>query len=534
MKKCISRRITPDIAIFLAAVLFSAVVTWFVTGSCIDSDASSELILAQHLAQTGRLLSRGWLYSTELRVVNTQLIYAPLFLLLDNWHTVRYVGALLLQGILVGAFCFYGRSIGLARRVVLCSAALLLLPLSVCYGRIVLYNCYYVPHIALSLVMTALIFGDSSSARRRNVRLLCLLLVSFAGGLGGVRQLMMTHAPVLLAILLRFLLEDFLIRQNDSVHERQRLGVLGRAIASTALFFGGFLVNKLCLAPQYTFSDYSSTTLRLLDPGLWDDVLYGYLHHFGLRDEITLLSPLGALSVLGAGLGVLAVVLALAGTVRGVREQQLCRSLPQLMFLSFLTVTLGIFFFAGDDYYFVLYLSPIVVWAVPLFVSWALDGFKSGSWLNLRRLLPLAAAAILLCNGIVNSVYLLSGEHFTQKYEGLVFQNREHRAQLENAVSFLQAQRYEVGYATFWNSNILTEMTDGAIRTVNITLDEESGEIAYHNWLTLLPNRNTDGKKVFLLLENRQCAAAERSGVLDGCRIVYQDALFAVYAPAQP
>ena len=139
-----------------------------------------------------------------------------------------------------------------------------------------------------------------------------------------------------------------------------------------------------------------------------------------------------------------------------------------------------------------------------------------------------------MCNGIVNSVYLLSGEHFTQKYEGLVFQNREHRAQLEDAVSFLQAQRYEVGYATFWNSNILTEMTDGAIRTVNITLDEESGAIAYHNWLTLLPNRNTDGKKVFLLLENRQCAAAERSGVLDGCRIVYQDALFAVYEPVQP
>ena len=55
MKKCISRRITPDIAVFLAAVLFSAVVTWFVTGSCIDSDASSELILAQHLAQTGQL-----------------------------------------------------------------------------------------------------------------------------------------------------------------------------------------------------------------------------------------------------------------------------------------------------------------------------------------------------------------------------------------------------------------------------------------------------------------------------------------------
>ncbi len=534
MKKRLFGRVAPDIAVFTAAVLFSAVVTWFITGSCIDSDASSELILAQHLAQTGQLLSRDWLYSTELRVVNTQLIYAPLFLLLSSWHAVRYVGALLLQGILVGAFCFYGRSIGLARRVILYSASLLLLPLSVCYGRIVLYNCYYVPHIALSLVIVALTFGGGASARSRSVRLLCLLTVSFAGGLGGVRQLMLTHAPVLLAILLRFALEDLLLRQADTAHEKQRLGVLGRAIVSTALFFAGFAVNKLYLAVQYTFSDYSSAPLRLAAPEQLSDVLYGYLHHFGFRDEITLLSPLGALSVLGAALGVLAVVLAIVGAVRGVRERALCRSLPQLMFLAFLFVTLGIFFFVGDDYYFVLYLTPTVVWTVPLFVTWALEGFQSGSWLNLRRLLPLAAAAILLCNGVVNSVYLLSGEYFTQKYEGLVFQSREHRAQLEDAVAFLQTQHYEVGYATFWNSNILTEMTDGAIRTVNITLDEETGEIAYHNWLTLLPNRDTAGKKVFLLLENRQCAAAERSGALDGCAAVYHDALFTVYAPAQP
>ena len=45
----------------------------------INSDASSEMVLARQLVQERAILSKSWFYSTELRVLNTQLVYAFFF-----------------------------------------------------------------------------------------------------------------------------------------------------------------------------------------------------------------------------------------------------------------------------------------------------------------------------------------------------------------------------------------------------------------------------------------------------------------------
>ena len=55
----------------------------------INSDMSSEMVLAKQLAEEGKwMLSDNWYYSTELRVVNTQLISAFIFRFTDNWQLV--------------------------------------------------------------------------------------------------------------------------------------------------------------------------------------------------------------------------------------------------------------------------------------------------------------------------------------------------------------------------------------------------------------------------------------------------------------
>ena len=73
------QKIRAEQIFFILSALFSILITYFITARCIDADASSELVLAEHLAKTGQILSTDWFYSTELRVLNTQLIYAPLF-----------------------------------------------------------------------------------------------------------------------------------------------------------------------------------------------------------------------------------------------------------------------------------------------------------------------------------------------------------------------------------------------------------------------------------------------------------------------
>ena len=83
------------ILLLWAAVCFALlVVDWCCWApNRLDADMASEQLLANLLAQEGGVMSTNWYYSTELRVLNTQLVMAPLFRLFTSWHTVRVVGS---------------------------------------------------------------------------------------------------------------------------------------------------------------------------------------------------------------------------------------------------------------------------------------------------------------------------------------------------------------------------------------------------------------------------------------------------------
>ena len=85
----------------------------------INSDMSSEMVLAKQLADQGKwILSDNWFYSTELRVVNTQLISAFLFRFTDNWQLVRVVSTIILYMICGVSVAFLGKSLKLKNRII--------------------------------------------------------------------------------------------------------------------------------------------------------------------------------------------------------------------------------------------------------------------------------------------------------------------------------------------------------------------------------------------------------------------------------
>ena len=68
----------------------------------LNSDASSELVLAKHLAdQGGGLLSKNWYYSTEVKVLCDQLAFELMFFFTDNWRIARMGGTLILIGLML-------------------------------------------------------------------------------------------------------------------------------------------------------------------------------------------------------------------------------------------------------------------------------------------------------------------------------------------------------------------------------------------------------------------------------------------------
>ena len=68
------------VLMLVCAVIVSARTTWIVSETLFDSDTSSELILGEKLAREGGIMSPTWNYSTELQVIDCQIVYKLLFL----------------------------------------------------------------------------------------------------------------------------------------------------------------------------------------------------------------------------------------------------------------------------------------------------------------------------------------------------------------------------------------------------------------------------------------------------------------------
>ena len=106
------KRTTYMILLLWAALCFALlVVDWCCWApNRLDADMASEQLLANLLAQEGGVMSTNWYYSTELRVLNTQLVMAPLFRLFTSWHTVRVVGSVVLILLYLAAWFWFGHS----------------------------------------------------------------------------------------------------------------------------------------------------------------------------------------------------------------------------------------------------------------------------------------------------------------------------------------------------------------------------------------------------------------------------------------
>ena len=204
------KQTTYMILLLWAAVCFALlVVDWCCWApNRLDADMASEQLLANLLAQEGGVMSTSWYYSTELRVLNTQLVMAPLFRLFTSWHTVRVVGSVVLILLYLAAWFWFGRSAKLKYSGLL-GAGLLVLPYGALYRQYVLEGLYYIPHIAISFVVLGCAVRILRGGRRL-APVAGMVLFSFAAALGGPRQLFILNIPLTVAAALLCWLGDFL------------------------------------------------------------------------------------------------------------------------------------------------------------------------------------------------------------------------------------------------------------------------------------------------------------------------------------
>ena len=458
----------------------------------IDSDMSSELVLAKLLSEQGGILAENWFYSTEIKVLNSQIFIAPLFWIFKSWATVRWVGTAVMLALLIAASLFALRSLSVSWTSAIFATGFLLLPLSSDYIYGVIEGIFYIPYVILSLLPVGLFccaYNADSGKKRILLTSLCALLALFSG-LSGIRQVFLFYIPAAAACVIQIAGEKKIEKNTGSFVYAKTVFL---SCAAGAL---GYLLNKTLLSRIYSFCDYGVDTFGR-------DLLFTEFSLEGLEQFFNqFFSLLGyktgamfsgyilynALFGLIAVFSLVAVIYVLGNKSFDIKEKHLV-----LTFLIALTLLLAVFCFTDMDKI-GRYSIPVVILLAPIiavfFGKWEADG-------KIAALL----AATLVCLAAVTSM---------NTYKKLT--NGDQNADIKDICAYIDSAGYTEGYSSFWSGNVLTELSNGEIDMRVVGTDyilsaDDLGNV-YH-WLQRKSHLDTQPEgKFFLLLakiEDESC-----------------------------
>ena len=122
----------------------------------IDSDMSAEMVFPDLLGKTGHYIaSTDWYYSTEFRILYTQLIFVPLLKIIPSWAVVRIITNIITYVILVLSYFFMMK--GYEKKYTALTASVLLLPVSEAIAQHVQLGNTYMPHMILMFLAVGLV-----------------------------------------------------------------------------------------------------------------------------------------------------------------------------------------------------------------------------------------------------------------------------------------------------------------------------------------------------------------------------------------
>lgn len=482
------RRFGPTL--FVAACYVTSVLVFWVGGtSMIDSDFASEMMLSKMLLDGGGgILTNAWIYSTELRVLNTQLVFQlGLLLFPHSWHAARTFAVAVFILLVLLSERYLMKVLGTWERY-RWLAAVLLVPVGQLYGWIVLYGSYYVPHLCILLVALGLFLTSTGhGGTHRRAATVAGLVLALVSGLGGVRQPLLCYAPLFLVCALASvvprLFEDGTADAGADEATRQS----GLLLLASGV---GYLINGHVLSRFYRFMPPGPGQV-IEDPRLSEIVDYafsGCIGTWGYRG-VGGITGFSALWLLCQVVFCLLVGAAVVWCTR--RRRELAFGPRVVLGVFFAALVLNAVLFYLKDHPAREYLVPTSVLAFFL-VPFALEGLARE---RVRPVVRRGAEVALLC---CLCVLALGG------WKTVVLAQREGPNKHQQVAAWLEEHDYTQGLATFWNANVLVELTDGRISTWHYMDDvwEQPWPYAppFYAWLTPVDHEHTppEGRVFFV------------------------------------
>lgn len=494
-----------------------AVTTILWSDNRISSDWSAELILARELLREKKLITDTWHYSTEIRILYTQLLAMPLFCVFHSWDVIRAGQGCLLHLLLLLSYCFCMKGTKISPKWVYLSSVFLFIPFSYIYIDIVHMGQSYQPHMILSFLIVGLYLRLTE--RKSIPAAVFLILLSFLCGLSGIRYLQILSLPMLGAAFW--------------IYYRSKAGILW-AIGSAAATAAGYVINEKFLHRWFAFGSYKGVKFAEFQDKnfieLLDNKFGDFFVLFGYRGGEKLMSASGVCNLLSILEAAVLILICIAAFRHSGKMERANRFLIAFLGSSLLINTFV--FLVLDNYYVSRYYILVLFWAAPILAIFGEEVWRKN--LEKDTLAETVARKSFLGKTVLPVLLLclcLTGIHTLS----MLAQNDEN-SDRKKAADFLQENDMTFGYATFWNADVITELTDGGVNVASIS---SCDPFTVYDWL--MPERylekgileESDGNQIFLLLtweeyeEYRNSPVVQEAGepvyTADGYMILFYD-----------
>ena len=511
------------LAIIASGALFGCVLLGIVTFVifCMDnlmhSDMSAEVLLSKLLSDQNRLITKDWYYSTEIRIVYTQLIMAPLFKLMHSYQLVKQTSVFICLILLAYAFVFLMKRFDTKLPVMLFGLALLFAPVSNEYFDMQLVGNFYTAQTVCTFMVLTFFLGKREGKRKVIVHYVAACVWGIVMGLSGLRYPASLYVPMVLAAFL-YLSEKETLLSELRQDVKRALAAMEIGIYALVSLMGagiGFLIHKFYLAPNYSF-DTKVVRFVPLDevPERFLQSIKLMLAFVGYR-EADVMTPMGVVNVLGF----LFLLFLVTVVVCLFRKRKMLSDKERILLYYFLaTFSINWYLLVFTDVLLQYrYWLPVYIVAILLVCIYFSKTDIGG-----------ALAKVL---GIMLTGLVILGSLYAELLQDMKYNDCEKRYAY---MAFLEQNDYDFGYASFWNASVSEYLSNGEIKFASLGLNDFTKP---YDWL--LPKAYYEEGfhrgKCFLLLANTEAAGMDKGDfvIMEDAVKVYTDEFYTIYEGQQ-
>lgn len=425
------------------------------------SDCTDSILWSQATYESGKLINPDFNYAGIIPV-GGNLIMLPFVALFGVTIKAQVCGMAFFFLLFLGALILFFKSTGFSLKATLGSAALIIFVASsseklreIFWGHIIYYSLGLF-FLLVGLAIICLLLNREDRTIKSNIKLyIALFLWTLICSINGIQSLTMFSLPVIAAIVAeRFFDVDTPIKSKVNYC---------RGIIIAVVFVGvlvGLIIGKIIIGD--VSSGYAEGYSKFSESNEWMNNLWMFFPEFftligvKIENDMLIYSFGGVCNLLRiiAGIVLIAVPVIMLFFYKRIKEAWVKIVLLTHHFLTALLLLGWVFGRLNSANW---RLTPFVISATIIsiiFVRWAMHN------LTVKRGLSIIVIPVMLLTLItfMNMVTMDKQSYYNKEITKLV--------------DYLEKNELEYGYASFWNANISTLMSDSKVKIRDINMDE--------------------------------------------------------------